>query len=786
MSKSGPFGLGLLAIVPLWSLALATAPLDRTPAPATKGPAAPRGMDAVAPPARVSGGAVPPVPISAPASPFGGQASVAASAPAVLAALTAGATVVDKPALQRTPNTGTVLAYAPGMPLATDAPLARLGAPTPSPLSAVPPQDGDGDGLAARPEDLISVDLTGVRPALALYEKHDFPAGDRIAQSLTNNVARAAVEYVALRTNYRSLGYDRLMNFRAAQADWPGASWLDKRGEELLYSDGLPSKKIQARFAERAPVTIQGKLALIRALLEAGERGKAVAILRDGWRDGDFSADFERTVQQEFGALLTLDDYKFRASRSLFKENTGNGLRLAALAGAEYLAIARARAAVIDEAPNADALYQALPPAARNDPGMVFNRVQHLRRADRLGEAADLMLAAPRDPATLVNPDEWWIERRLIARALLDAGDAPHAYLVAQGHGAATSAMKVEAEFHAGWIALRFLDDAATASYHFAQAAAAADTPMSLSRAHYWQGRAAEAKGDAVRATAFYEIAAAHGTFYYGQLAQNRLGRSTIALRGPPPAAQGDARDMSVRVIELLFAAGEDGHATTLAYEAAQKLTAEPQLAALAMVVARQKDARLMLGIGKVATQRGLPFDAMAFPTFGVPAFQPLENSAEKAMVYSIARQESAFQTDAVSKAGARGLMQMLVSTAQRTAQHKGVAFDASRLISDPAFNAQLGAAHLGELLAEQNGSYILTFAAYNAGGKRVKEWIAAHGDPRQASVDPVDWVERIPITETRNYVQRIVENMQIYRYRLGEQSTLLIDADLRRARHGG
>ena len=240
---------------------------------------------------------------------------------------------------------------------------------------------------------------------------------------------------------------------------------------------------------------------------------------------------------------------------------------------------------------------------------------------------------------------------------------------------------------------------------------------------------------------------------------------------------------MAVRVLEMLYALGETAQANTLAYEAAQKLTAEPQLGALGAVIARQKNASLMLGIGKAVTQRGLPFDALAFPTFGVPAYQPLENSAEKAMVYSIARQESAFQPEAQSKAGAKGLMQMLPATAARTAQRKGVAFDVGRLLRDPAYNAQLGAAHLGELLEEQDGSYILTFAAYNAGGKRVSEWIAAYGDPRKPGVDPVDWVERIPITETRNYVQRIVENMQVYRYRLGDQTTLLIDQDLRRTR---
>jgi soluble lytic murein transglycosylase len=186
--------------------------------------------------------------------------------------------------------------------------------------------------------------------------------------------------------------------------------------------------------------------------------------------------------------------------------------------------------------------------------------------------------------------------------------------------------------------------------------------------------------------------------------------------------------------------------------------------------------------LGKLTSQRGVALDDVAFPIFGVPDFTPLAKSIALPVVYSIARQESAFQGDVVSHAGAKGLMQMLTSTARRTAQRAGVAFDEQRLLSDTAFNAQLGAAHLADLMDEQGQSLILTFAAYNAGGKRVKEWIAAYGDPRKTGVDPIDWVERIPITETRNYVQRVVENLGIYRARLnaGDKSPQLVDKDLR------
>ena len=391
---------------------------------------------------------------------------------------------------------------------------------------------------------------------------------------------------------------------------------------------------------------------------------------------------------------------------------------------------------------------------------------------------------APREAAALIDGDAWWTERRIVARKLLDSGDAATAYRLAAGHAAQGSRWKVEAEFHAGWIALRFLDggagDARLAKIHFDRAAAAAESPQSIARAAYWQGRAAEQLGDDRASRAHFRRAAEVGTSFYGQLARARLDWDDLPLRVAPAPTRESA---VARVVELLYSIGEKQLALPLAADAARGGSSEEDVAAIGEVLRHQRDARALLIVGKLATQRGAPLDEAAFPTFGVPDYQAVGASAEKAIVYSIARQESAFQTDVVSHAGAKGLMQMLTSTAKRTAERAGVAFDERRLLSDPAFNAQLGAAHLGDLLGEQSGSYILTFAAYNAGGGRVKQWIAAYGDPRDPAVDPVDWIERIPFSETRDYVQKIMENLQVYRARLGERSALLIQDDLRRRR---
>jgi soluble lytic murein transglycosylase len=502
-----------------------------------------------------------------------------------------------------------------------------------------------------------------------------------------------------------------------------------------------------------------------------------MAIIADVWRTADLTAGEEASILKEFGPLLTRADHKFRADRLLYKEQVQAALRVAALAGPDVKLLAAARASVINQASPAaqDAAIAAVPKSLANDAGLTFARIQRARRANKIQDATALMVAAPRDPATLVDGDAWWVERRLIARKLLDLGDAKTAFAICANHAASSETSTIEAEFHAGWIALRFLDDSKAAAVHFDKAAAAAETPISKARAAYWQGRAAEAQRDSARAQGFYQAAALQPISFYGQLASAKLGRTSIDLRQPAAVAQGDDRREAIRVVELLYALGERDIALPLAFEIAKTEAADSQVAALAAVLTKAGDARGTLLVGKFATQRGLWLDESAFPTFGIPDYQPLVNSADRAVVYAIARQESEFEQRSVSTAGAKGLMQLITPTARQTAQKCGVSFDDVRLATDAAFNARIGAAHLGQLLSEQRGSYILTFAAYNAGSQRVKDWIAAYGDPRQPGVDPVDWIERIPFTETRNYVQRVFENLQVYRLRFGQSPKLLM-----------
>ncbi|HEX3538285.1 MAG TPA: lytic transglycosylase domain-containing protein, partial [Stellaceae bacterium] len=338
---------------------------------------------------------------------------------------------------------------------------------------------------------------------------------------------------------------------------------------------------------------------------------------------------------------------------------------------------------------------------------------------------------------------------------------------------------KTEQEFTAGWIALRFLTDPATAAQHFARIGVGSVNPTTLARAGYWKGRAAEAIGRAKDARAYYASAAEQSTSYYGQLARAKLGLPQLALN-EAPRSRGVERLELVRAAQLLFDLDERDIAVPIFADMGENGDADV-IAGLGELTARYGYARGMILVGKAALNRGMPFDFYAYPVTGIPPYSPIGPDVEKSVVFAIARQESQFNPGDVSPAQAYGLMQVTPDAGRYVCKRAGVAFDLRRLKSDSAYNAALGAAELGSLLEDFRGSYIMTFAAYNAGRGSLKKWIDRYGDPRDPKVDAVDWVELIPFSETRNYVQRIMENLQVYRARFGGGTRLQIEADLHR-----
>lgn len=615
---------------------------------------------------------------------------------------------------------------------------------------------------------------------IELVRKRKAADATNYAASISDPVARKLAEWIILRSEDNGATVERYRAFLSANPSWPSQTFLRRRLEAAMWDDRRDDSVAWSWFENESPVSAKGRFTLAKAMLARGDRANAERLVREAWRSDPMSEETENNALDQFGALLTPGDQKARMDTLLYGSENEAALRAAKRLGAGYVALAKARIASVKKAPNARALLDAVPRELHNDAGFIFSKIQLLRREEKFAEAAQLMLSAPKDPNRLYNLDEWWIERRLLARKMIDTEEFRSAYLIARDAALPSRDIyKTEQEFTAGWIALRFLNDPAAATQHFARIGVGSVNPTTLARAGYWQGRAAEAAGRQQEARNAYARAAEQSTSYYGQLARAKLGLPQIELNSQP-RGRGAERLEIVRAAHLLYELDEREMAIPVLADMGENGDPEA-LAGLGELTQRYSDARGMLLLGKAALNRGLPFDFYAYPVNGIPQFTPIGPEVERSIVYAIARQESAFNPSVVSPAQAYGLMQVTPDAARYVCKRHGATYDLGRLKNDSVYNATLGSAELGGLLEDYRGSYIMTFAAYNAGRGSVKKWVDRYGDPRDPKVDAVDWVELIPFSETRNYVQRIMENLQVYRARFGGGTRLQIEADLRR-----
>ena len=433
---------------------------------------------------------------------------------------------------------------------------AKTGA-KPSETAAAPRASTPSARFAvAASETISSADLASLKEAVSVARRGKTTQAEELQKTITDPVARKLVELVILRSDgTNSIDLRRYMAFINDNPSWPAVGLLRRRAEATLWADRLDPAFVRSFFAKERPTTTKGKFALARALLLQGDRAGAQSLVREAWRNDEFSDDIEGLALDVFQGLITPADHM---DMRLYAEDAESGLRSANRAGGNAPVIARARIAVINKAANAKALLDAAPAEAHRDVGYIFSRAQFLRRADKAAEAAELILSVPNDPSQAIDSDQWWIERRLVARKLLDLDEDKTAYRVARDAVIPSKDnYRAEHQFTAGWIALRFLNDPATALAHFAKIGHGNSNPITLARAGYWQGRSAEAMGRRDEARAHYEAAARYSTAYYGQIARARLGHKDLVLRPPPEPAPDRARLEVARAIELLYAIDE-------------------------------------------------------------------------------------------------------------------------------------------------------------------------------------------------------------------------------------
>lgn len=597
-----------------------------------------------------------------------------------------------------------------------------------------------------------------------------YTTADALRQRINDPVVQSVADWGFLRSRAPTITAQQIDTFLDRHYGWPNESLLRGKAEKTFDED-TPIKDIFAFFDERDPLTGNGHLQLARAFFALQNVDAGLAQLKKAWIDYDWTSRSEADILARYGRYLTAEDHWAKADRQLFQIKATSTERLLRLLPLAQQKEAQARIAFLKRDRNAPALYDALPQQSALDSGVLAAATYFYRRSDQEDKAVLFAGLAPIDRAKLRNVDRWFYERKRLARWALKTGRFDDAYTLSAYSGLEEGADFAEAEFLAGWVALRFLNDAERAKAHFAYMTTGVTSPISRARAEYWLARAYLANGEGAAATQHFRVAAAYPYTYYGQLSVERLGSEAPDLTFPAKV-DADPNDKIifearpiVHAMRILAEVNQQTHFDRFARALDDQIENVGEVEAYYDLVMEQRKTYLAVRAGKVARNNGTDVPAVIYPLITVP--QAAKSFAEEPLILGLSRQESEFNPTAYSRARARGLMQLLSSTARITARKEGIPYSQSRLFSDPNYNLTIGAAHLSHLMERFSGSYIMVLAAYNAGPHRVDRWIETYGDPRQPDVDPLDWVELIPFSETRNYVMRVLENTQVYRARL-------------------
>ena len=621
----------------------------------------------------------------------------------------------------------------------------------------------------------------------ALDAKYD--KAQDLASKSGDPLAAKLVEWINLRDNWAKAGYERLVAFITANPDWPFVTTLQRRAEYLLFSRKAAPDVIERHFARFKPLSPEAHVALARAALARGDKVAARREALNAWLDPDLSTAGRDAVITDLSKLLKRDDHELRLWRLIHAQETNAAVATAGLIGRTYVAAAKCARELIRVRSKGLKLYRALPASMRSKQAIQYALARYYRKTGKNNKALAILLKAPASHDKLIDPDAWWIERRLIARLLLGPANRKHwrdAYKLVAANGYRRGRDFEEGEFLAGWIALRKLGDANTALRHFSRIAPLATSRTQQARGAYWEGRAWLALGNKAKADAALKLAAKTPTVYYGLLAREALGLGSTPItintgNASAAVAKKVAGDELIRAFKLLSDAGGQTEMRAFTWALAARFRNADEADAVAAIIAKEASPYLTLRFAKAESHYGVDIDDWSYPIRAMPKWKRIGDPVERALVYGLSRQESEFNTGAHSHAGARGLMQLMPGTARLIARQYRLRYSKSKLTSDPSYNVMLGAAHLGDLIDRFDGSYILTFVGYNAGPGRAKEWIDMYGDPRDAKVDPIDWVEEIPFTETRIYVQKVLQNIHVYRSRLAPKSMISMRADLAR-----
>jgi soluble lytic murein transglycosylase len=649
-------------------------------------------------------------------------------------------------------------------------PVMAVAVPMPAPVAVEAVAASDLAATAPRwislPDLSIPAADREMKAALDLVADGDQARAFELARSLADPTQRRAVQWAAIYYGNGEVPSSSVLAFTADAPAFATGSVFRTRLEQAVTREKPDGATVIELLGGAMPNTVYAQIALAQAYFADGQKKRATGIARAVWTDNFLDKSTEALVLDRLGDLLDQDAHWARAQHLMMHDRATAAERLAKYLTPAQKSLLEARNATSRDDKDAKKLLDAVDPSMQDNPVYLFSRAQRARQFELWDDAINWLDKVKGSP---IDAEEFWYERRTLTRQLLALGEVKRAYRASAGFREGPDGRLVEAHFHAGWIALSFLKDAALAAPHFEAMAKNATLPDSVTQANYWLGRARQALGDSEGAASAYKAAAKFGTIYYGQLAREALGEASTEIRDMPEwkdAEETFEANELVKAVRLLAEAGHKEMAVPLLRSFATDFQNGGELL-LAARLAQSLDAHhLTISIADTAERRGFPLDLFNFPKDGLPHTRIA--SIDVAAVYAIARQESRFQVDAVSSAGARGLMQLMPATAKETAGKIGIDYSKSRLTSDAEYNTLLGSTYLKAQLDRYDGSLVLAAAAYNAGAGNANKWMKTFGDPRSETIDPVVWVELIPMLETRNYVKRVVGNYLVYRARLG------------------
>jgi soluble lytic murein transglycosylase len=669
-------------------------------------------------------------------------------------------------------------ADSPSSPMQASSALAAPGQPG---VVSMQPVESRGDA-----SDLSADDRSLFSRAFAAADAGKWDVARTLAAQGTNPSAKDLITWRYLLDQNSGASFGEIDDFLHSHPDWPARSNLLVNAEKVMPED-MTAQAVLDWYGTREPATGYGEMRLGEALIATGKRSEGAERIRHAWINNPFSPSDETTILARHGDLLTADVQKSRLDRLLWSDDIGGARRQIPRVDSLTQRIAEARLTLKTNPQNAGSLLDSMSSSLDQQPGLLFDGARALRKLGKDEDAQPLIFRAPTQKADAGRLDRWWDERAVMARDALKLGQYQTAYKLVSDTGLTSGSDFADAQFMSGWLLLRFLNKPEESRKHFKALVENVSRPISLSRGYYWLGRADEAVNDKDAATTHYRQAAQYPETYYGQLALSRLedkpvlhlAETKIDTRDTKASFEADKRVQAIRVLAAL---NQDGALRTFAITLAGDSGGQPaRLLLLAELMKSLDRPSLALKVAKEASYQRVIMLSYLSPTMQLPK-SPSATAPDAALVLGLMRQESEFDSKAVSSAGARGLMQLMPTSAQMTAKQYGLPYKSDALISDPQYNMQLGQAHFADFLNDWSGSYILAIASYNAGPNNVTKWIESYGDPRDPDIDPIDWVEEIPFSETRNYVQRVLENTQVYRNRLANaDQPLQIMADLYR-----